>query len=108
MTRWIVVCGFLLASACNDELPILLGVGCTEDSVCEERCFVDADKYPGGFCSVTCASDDDCPLGSHCVDENGPLCLFECGDGCESVGPGWVCATRSRFGGGNVDVCFGE
>lgn len=102
----------LVMTACgrdDDEIDSLVGNRCDNDRQCEERCFIDGDKFPDGICSVTCTSDNDCPVGTYCVDENGGLCLFACPEfDCDRLGPAWECRDRSRFGGGNVNVCFGQ
>lgn len=102
----------LLVSACGrDEGDVdeFIGATCGDDRDCDERCYRDGDKYPGGFCSIACNSDRDCPSDTFCVDENGGVCLFGCVEfDCGRLGPGWVCRDRSRAGGGNIDVCFGD
>ncbi len=110
--RAIICVAILFVAACGrdaSDIDDLVGARCTSDRQCEDRCFIDGDKFPGGFCSLTCVNDQDCPDGTYCVDENGGVCLYGCpAFDCNELGPDWVCRDRSRFGGGNVDVCFGE
>lgn len=85
-----------------------VGRQCTSDRDCEVLCLTGDDNYPGGMCTLRCASDRDCPPGSRCVDENGGICVTECRstEDCAGFGRGYVCDGRRLRGGvGDALVC---
>jgi hypothetical protein len=91
----------------------LIGDPCASTDDCSKGCYLDIEDYPGGFCSVSCASDADCPSDAACVDRDGGVCLFTCGASggfdCTFLGPGWRCDDKDRQGaGGQVYVCIGD
>jgi hypothetical protein len=89
-----------------------LGARCDLSSECDDRCLAPSTDWPGGFCTVTCDTDADCPSDSACTDEaGGGVCLFTCiGDvSCTFLGAGYTCMERDHHGvtGGKVMVCRG-
>ena len=108
---WLLVCS-LAASACTSS-PISrkLGAQCTDKDDCDERCLRGA-EYPDGLCSIACNGDDDCPSDARCVDIEGGVCLFRCGepqDCAELLGVGWECqGVDPLIGEDEVQVCIGD
>lgn len=86
-----------------------VGATCTRDSQCDDRCLIDSADFPGGFCTLSCLSDRDCPEDTYCVTSQGGVCLFICPDvDCANLGPGWSCKEQDHVGGGKVNVCKGD
>jgi len=98
-------------SACSADSDVsrTLGARCDHMDECAERCLTDAEDYPGGFCSVSCMDNRDCPDGAVCVDEAGGVCMFECAAeaDCDFLDIGWSCKTKDGLPNGEVMVCFG-
>jgi len=87
-----------------------VGAACTSDTDCADRCYTDpgGGDLPGGFCSLPCTSDADCPADSACVDRAGGMCMFVCPPfDCTFLGPGWGCHDADHVGGGSINVCRG-
>jgi hypothetical protein len=86
-----------------------MGARCDAKEECEERCLLDGPDYPGGFCTVSCLRDRDCPDGAACVQEAGGVCLFLCevAEDCAFLGDGWTCGNRSLLPDGEALVCVG-
>ncbi len=104
-----------LLGACEvDEVSPELGAACGSTLDCTFLCLPDGDDFPGGFCSKTCARDDECPAAARCVDKEGGVCLFECRDDrdCDflqiGTGPDWRCAEVDAMEEGTRFVCLGE
>jgi hypothetical protein len=101
----------LLLAACgvSSDVSRTIGARCDEMDDCAERC-LPTDDYPGGFCSLSCLDDADCPDGTACIDDDGGVCLVPCtgDDGCEYLGEGWGCAARRATTGEEVMVCRGD
>jgi hypothetical protein len=92
--------GLLLAHACtlscgdddngrSGTIADQVGVGaqCASNADCrqpEDRSFVQVclQEFKGGYCGLAdCATNDDCPPGSACVDhEGGTYCFRQCAD----------------------------
>ena len=88
----------------------LVGGSCSNSDDCQERCVRGGD-YPGGMCTVGCASDDDCPRHTACISDEGGICSIVCdrGDDCADFGKEWTCKDRDRRGhSGKVGVCRGD
>ncbi len=93
----LVGCG----GAVGDESRTV-GGPCETHSDCSDRCLVD---WPGGMCTLTCESDDDCPTGSACIDYQDGVCLMKCEEDRDCPG-GYECDDKDRFGhSGKMDVC---
>ena len=104
--------GALLASSCSDDLVSrAIGARCDKASECEQRCLAPSEDSPGGFCTIACDSDRDCPDDARCVDQDDGVCLFSCGADadCTFLGAGWRCRSRDAQPGPNeVMVCRGD
>jgi hypothetical protein len=61
--------------------------------------------YPGGTCSVRCATQSDCPSHSVCVTEGGGQCVLPCGSASDCRA-GYACTDRSTPSGGHAMVCI--
>jgi len=110
--RFVLTSLFLLA-ACggHDEGSIddVVGSPCASDRDCDSRCYIDPNDYPGGFCSMSCQSDDDCPADTFCIEKDGGVCLFACpAFECARLGNGWECKDKGRISGGSITVCIGD
>lgn len=102
----------VLASACGISSDVSRDVGarCESRDDCSERCLLpSAIESPGGFCTLQCVDDSDCPGDAACIDLEGGVCLFSCTDtaGCEFLGEGWVCESRAARPDGEAMVCIG-
>jgi hypothetical protein len=85
----------------------MVGGRCVADSDCINRC-VKGTEFPGGYCTVPCTTDNDCPGGSACAASNGGVCLATCQTttDCKDYGTAYQCNRLSRAGGGTgVLVC---
>lgn len=109
----ITVCTALLwGSACvSSDVSRELGARCEAKDDCGERCLAAGSSFPDGFCTLSCASDDDCPSRSLCIDQEGGVCLFGCRveEGCDFLGEGWSCQLElSQADRVEVMVCIGS
>ena len=71
-----------------------VGGECRDDLDCNDECIED---WPGGFCTVRCRDNRDCPGSTVCIDTRGGVCLFECDDRDECrdrLGGGYECKWR--------------
>jgi len=103
----------LVLAACGrdyGQIDKFIGAACTRDADCDDRCYVNSNTFPGGFCSVACSSNNDCPGDAVCVDKAGGVCLFLCTElNCNDLGPGWQCRDEDTLGGsGKFNVCIGD
>ena len=79
-----------------------VGGRCGSDGDCDKRC-VTGIQFPGGYCTITCTGDKDCPGGSACVmssnDEG--ICLATCQvpTDCAGYGSGYQCNRQPRQSG---------
>ncbi len=101
----------LAACSASADVSRELGALCEDRGECDDRCLVGA-RYPGGFCSVSCDGESDCPGGSSCTGLEGGVCLFACSEAaeCDFLGTGWSCRpepARGGSGGEQVMVCAG-
>jgi len=88
----------------------MVGGRCTTDGDCVQRCLVDAAAFPGGYCTVSCTSNRDCPAGSACVARERGICLATCtvAADCEDYGAGYACARQTSQSTGNGPLaCIG-
>ena len=111
MARILVSLCFVLAACGHDQGTIdrEIGAACTSNADCDHTCFLDNKDFPGGFCSLGCASDNDCPLDAYCADVAGGVCLFSCSKiDCGRLGATWGCHTVDHVGGGRSQVCIGN
>jgi hypothetical protein len=112
MPRWLVVAIAVAAVACqSSDVSRALGARCDVSSECDERCLAPGAGWPGGFCTIACDTDDDCPGGARCAEVDGGVCLIDCADDaqCTYLGDGWTCQTIAGHPGPDmVMVCAGS
>jgi len=99
----------LALAACGSKEDAVVGDTCSQNAQCRFICATGGD-FPGGFCTVPCQSDNQCPRGDTlCMDPAGGVCLFTCASDadCFFLGPGWSCRNHDRVGGGRAAVCLG-
>jgi hypothetical protein len=100
----------LALAGCNDSVEDnVVGARCTQATDCRFMCETPSNEFPGGFCTVRCADDTQCPHGTVCMATDGGVCLFPCGNDvdCGFLGAGWLCQNRDRASGGRRLVCIG-
>ena len=99
-----VLCAPLFLS-CNPTNRSV-GAECRDDFDCRDRCLSD---WPGGFCTLDCRDDRDCPQDTVCTDTRGGVCLFLCDDSRECrdrLGDNdYKCDDRRNVERGDDDVC---
>jgi|SRR4029079_12607662 len=91
----------LLLVACqHSDVSRELGARCLDSTECDDRCLGPNSDWPGGFCTIRCEQDYDCPEGV-CIDEEGGVCAFSCAadTACTFLGPGYHCIERDARGG---------
>lgn len=109
----LVIASMLFVTACgghdDGDIDEVVGAACASDRDCESRCYLDNNDFPGGFCSLSCQTDNDCPIDTYCMSQSGGVCLFACPPfECDRLGPSWTCREKSRKSGGSVSVCIGD
>lgn len=107
----------VLCTGCtrDDQISRAIGAECDDHTDCEDRCLPPGDDFPGGFCTRSCASDDQCPSDAVCValDDLGAACLFSCRDDRDcgflrsSAGVDWACREKATTAMTTTLVCFG-
>lgn len=109
MNARIAAIALLLVACGGSDVSRTIGARCDVIGECDERCLT-GDEFPGGFCSISCDVETDCPGSSVCVDSEGGVCLFGCGEqaDCDFLGLGWSCSTLDRTEGGEVMACSGD
>jgi len=101
----------LLALGCSSEVgnegdrvggPCVVSGECYIDSVC-----LTGDAWPGGYCAEGCDSDEDCPEGSQCTEEEGGVCVVTCASDAECRSEeGYACMElEARGAAGTVMGC---
>ena len=108
-----VFASLLVLAACGGhgegDIDETIGAPCTSDRECDARCYLDNGDYPGGFCSMSCQSDNDCPADTYCIQKDGGVCLFSCpAFDCGRLGNNWGCHEKDRVSGGKTTVCIGN
>ena len=86
----------------------VVGSTCSQNSQCANECITGDNHYPGGYCTVPCVNDSQCPANTACIDDHGGICAFACrtNDDCAPFGRGFVCDARDRHGAaGGTLVC---
>ena len=76
MVRFLFIAFALLAFSCSPTNQTV-GGACSDDRDCKDRCLK---SWPGGFCTVDCRDDRDCPSDTVCSDRDGGVCLLLCDD----------------------------
>src|SRR5690349_11791190 len=59
--------GWILAAAALSGCGFTVGDSCTTGNDCGGQVCVVRSEFPGGYCSMTCDKDADCPHGSVCI-----------------------------------------
>ena len=72
MKSFILLCALIVAGCGHSDGDIdeTIGDTCSDDRDCDQRCFLGGD-FPGGFCSLACETDNDCPGDTFCMSESG-------------------------------------
>jgi hypothetical protein len=85
----------------------VVGAACTADTQCQQECLINDRHFPGGMCTIPCASDGDCPAGSFCIAEEGGVCVVACSTDadCAGFGRGFACDQEGRQTGGEASIC---
>jgi len=104
--------GQSLVACQSSDVSRELGARCDLNSECDERCLTPSTDWPGGFCTITCDSDADCPSDAACInEETSAVCAYTCftDPGCQFLGAGYKCSERDHHGAtaGKVFVCRG-
>ncbi len=113
-TRWVkhLALALLILTACgrdSGDIDSFIGASCGRDSDCDERCYQDPDSFPGGFCSIACRSDADCPSDTACIEKAGGVCLYLCSEvDCSRLGFPYQCKDKDHVSGGKAFVCIGD
>jgi len=105
-----VLLAIALVACQSSDVSRQLGARCDLASDCDQRCLAPGNDWPGGFCTITCDTDQGCPSDALCIDEQGGVCAFACNadTNCAFLGTGYTCKAVDRHGGGNkVMVCRG-
>ena len=101
----------LAISACqSSDVSRQVGARCDTNADCDVKCLPPGGDFPGGFCTVLCDTDANCPDGTRCIDEQGGVCAFSCAadPSCTFLGDGYTCKMVDSHGGGaKVNACIG-
>lgn len=113
MKSLVIASIFFAVAACGGhgegDIDEVVGAACATDRDCDSRCYLDNKDFPGGFCSLSCQTDKDCPIDTYCMSTAGGVCLYACPPfDCNRLGPAWTCRDKSRETGGTVSVCIGD
>ncbi len=91
----------------------MVGGRCTVDGDCVKHC-VRGTRFPGGYCTVSCLTDHDCPGGAICAGAldgiTDGICLATCqiAADCGGYGAGYQCDRQtSQSGGSGALACIG-
>jgi len=94
----------------NGFADLVVGAACITDHDCLALC-ARGDKFPGGFCTLPCATDADCTPDTVCVRDAGGVCAFPCSSDafCASfLEPAYECRSRENFFDQDRRVCMGD
>jgi hypothetical protein len=100
----------VVAACQSSDVSRQVGARCDTNAECDVKCLAPDGNWPGGFCTVLCDSDANCPENTRCIDEQGGICAFTCdGDpACTFLGDGYTCKMVDSHGGGvKVNACRG-
>lgn len=110
MLAILLACVWLVPGCGDDDVGGeggLVGGPCQDSVDCEFRC-ERGEEYPDGTCIVPCNTDDDCPVGSSCINREDGVCLLSC-ELPEDCRPGYDCEGQENRGhGGDSLVCIGN
>ena len=108
--RFVLVLG--LWTACqSSDVSRAVGARCDSNADCDQKCETPSNAWPGGFCTVLCDTDANCPENTRCVDEAGGICAVTCAadPDCVFLGAGYRCKQVDSHGGGTkVNACRGD
>ena len=88
-----------------------VSAGCNSDADCASRCVEDDHAFPHGMCTMSCAKNEDCPMGALCVERHDDaLCAVECSSmqQCAAFGAGYICKDHKDVHGDQQLVCWGD
>ncbi|MGM0554901.1 MAG: hypothetical protein ACQEVA_00795 [Myxococcota bacterium] len=97
-----VTCAALMPGCSHDRK---VGGACSADADCKDRCL---ESFPGGMCTLSCESDDECTNQTVCADTEGGVCLFPCDSTQEcldELGDGYACDDETSFDDREIRVC---
>jgi hypothetical protein len=106
----LAILAIALAACQSSDVSRELGARCDRSVECDERCLFPSEDWPGGFCTIHCETDVECPDRAVCLEEEGGVCAFTCGADieCSFLGPDYECKERdARGGAGKRFVCRG-
>jgi hypothetical protein len=107
LPAWLLA--MLVLFGCDAKEDSVIGASCTQSSQCRFKCATGG-AFPGGFCTIPCQNDTECPKGAVCIDRAGGVCLFLCNlsTDCSFLGAGWACGSREHLPSGREKVCIGD
>lgn len=87
----------------------VVGATCIDDRDCAELC-ERGGEFPGGFCTLSCRDDLDCPSDTLCAGVRGNICMYQCeiDIDCDFLGRNYFCVDEPDFAGRLVGVCMGD
>ena len=106
MTRYILSLAVIFGAFACSPVDRAVGAACDSDRDCRDRCLTD---WPGGFCTLECRDDRDCPPEAVCSDTRGGVCLLTCdvNRDCQDMldDNDYRCDDRRNVEGGRDEVC---
>jgi len=105
----LLACGEHPSPSAERPMPSnVVGARCQRDTDCASRCMTGA-IFPGGFCSLHCVTQGQCPQGTVCVSVKDGVCVYPCNTtiDCSLAGSNYSCTGKTDFAGGLYDVCVG-
>lgn len=98
----------LFFAGCGNDAYDSVGVSCALNADCPGGRCLTGGRYPGGTCSFSCDSDQDCPSYSACIDREGGVCLPMCESSRDCRG-GYNCDDQDNRGrSGKTYVCIND
>lgn len=102
----LILLALALTGLSCDSTSRSVGAACIDDFDCRDRCL---GNWPGGFCTLSCRDDRDCPTDAACVDSRGGICLLLCRDSreCRDIlgDNDYKCDDRRTVHRDEADVC---
>lgn len=113
----LVACGHAEDFSSERAAPSsLVGATCTAAADCEQLC-ERSGRFPGGFCTLRCDGNADCPDGTVCINRDNGICLYVCATQSDCTASfmgrgGYECDDQTGFAEGDTDwvryqVCIG-
>jgi hypothetical protein len=102
---WLTAAVCFTVGCASPEVSRAIGARCDTERECDDVCLTGGD-HPGGFCSLTCRNDGDCPSDARCATDRS-ACLLRCStnDDCKFLGSKWGCHSQS---GASGKICRGN